>query len=337
MTTLDTPASPRRGMVPSWVARPELGLVVIIAVMVLAFSSTAPGFLSPFNFFAIARDLSVAIVLGYSMMVVLAVGGMNLAVGSIGVCVAMATAGMQAAGMPLAVSIVGGLACGTALGGINGIIVVRTGLSSFMVTLATMSIYFGVMLLLSGAEAIRSLDPRFVAFGRARLFGTVPLMLVVALGVAVALTYLYRATDIGRQMLFTGSNPKASELSAVPVVRSVILAHALSGLLAGLAGILLTARTGAGVPSMAGQIGRDWLLPAFIAPVLGGSALAGGSVAVLGTLLGATLVGVLGSGLRMVNIGDFWIELFLGIILLFAVLLDRMRSVWSPVVVEVDR
>ncbi len=330
MTALDasSPSQPRT--IPRWATRPELGLVVIIVLMIAAFSSTAPGFLSPFNVFAISRDLSVAIVLGYAMMVVLGVGGMNLAVGSIGVCVAMATAGMQAAGLPLVVSLVLGLSCGALLGAVNGIVVVRTGLSSFMVTLATMSIYFGVMLLLSGAQAIRDLDPRFVFFGRARLFGTVPVMFVVAIVVAAALTYLYRATDIGRQMLFTGANPRAAELSGVPVVRAVVLAHALSGLLAGLAAIMLTARTGAGVPSMAGQIGRDWLLPAFIAPVLGGSALAGGSVAILGTLLGATLVGVLGSGLRMVNIGDFWIELFLGIILLLAVLADRIRSVWSP-------
>ena len=318
-----------RGPLPAWATRPETGLVLIIAVMMAVFGFSAPGFLSPFNAFAISRDLAVAVVLGYSMMVVLAVGGMNLAVGSIGVCVAMATAGMQAADVPLLVSVMAGLAVGALLGGINGIVVVRTGLSSFVITLATMSIYFGAMLLLSGAEAVRDLDQGFVYFGRARIAGTVPVMFLVAVAVAVALTFLYHATDIGRQMLFTGANPKAAELSGVPVVRAVVLAHALSGLLAGLAAIMLTARTGAGVPTMAGQIGRDWLLPAFIAPVLGGAALAGGSVAVFGTFLGAALVGILGSGLRMVKIGDFWIELFLGIILAGAVLADRARILLS--------
>ena len=326
--TMTDAAARRRGL-PSWLVRPEIGLIVLIAAIILAFSLAAPGFLSPFNTFAIARELSVAIVLGFSMLVVLAIGGMNLAVGSIGVCVAMATAGMQAAGAPVLLCVAGGLACGALLGAVNGIVIVRTGLSSFLVTLATMSIYFGVMLLLSGAEAIRDLDPGFVYFGRARLLGTVPVMFLVAVAVAIALKYLYAATDIGRQMLFTGANPKAAYLSGIPVVRSIVLAHALSGLLAGLAGIMLAARTGAGVPSMAGQIGRDWLLPAFIAPVLGGCALAGGSVAIFGTMLGAALVGILGSGLRMVNIGDFWIELFLGIILLAAVLADRARTVWS--------
>ena len=308
--------------------RPAFGLALIIAAMVAVFGWTAPGFLGPFNVFAVARDMSVAVVIGYAMMVVLAIGGMNLAVGSIGVCAAMATGAAQAAGVPVTGAVALGLAVAMALGGANGFLVVRTGLNSFLVTLATMSIYFGGMLLVFGAEAIRDLDPAFVAFGRARIFGTVPLMFLVAVGVGLALTYLYRATDIGRQMLFTGANPKAAELSGIPVGRMVVLAHALSGLLAGLAGILLTARTGAAVPSMAGQIGRDWLLPAFIAPVLGGSALAGGSVAILGTMFGAAIVAVLGSGLRMVNIGDFWIELFLGVVLLLAVLADRVRAAW---------
>lgn len=328
MTTI-SPPSPDRQRLPAWLMRPELGLILLIVIMMVAFSIAAPGFLSPFNAFAIARELSVAIVLGYSMMVVLAVGGMNLAVGSIGVCVAMVTAGAQAAGFPVVVSIGAGLAIGAALGAVNGVVIVRTGLSSFLVTLATMSIYFGLMLLLSGADAIRELDQGFVYFGRARVLGTVPVMFLLVVAVGVALAYLYWATDIGRQMLFTGANPKAAELSGVPVERAVVLAHTLSGLLAGLAGIMVTARTGAGVPSMAGQIGRDWLLPAFIAPVLGGAALSGGSVAIVGTFLGATLVGVLGSGLRIMNIGDFWIELFLGVILLVAVLADRARSVWS--------
>jgi len=328
MTSIDAAPS-RRRYLPAWATRPEIGLVVIIVLMIAIFSVTAPGFLSPFNTFAVARDLAVAIVLGYAMMVVLAVGGMNLAVGSIGVCVAMATAGLQAAGVPAILSVACGVAAGAALGGVNGVLVVRTGLSSFMITLATMSIYFGAMLLLSGAEAIRDLDPGFIYFGRARIAGVLPVMFLVAVVVAIALTYFYRATALGRQTLFTGANPKAAELSGVPVVRTVVLAHALSGLLAGVAAIMLTARTGAGVPSMAGQIGRDWLLPAFIAPVLGGSALAGGSVAIVGTFLGATLVAVLGSGLRMVNIGDFWIELFLGIILAIAVIADRARALWS--------
>lgn len=314
--------------IPRWFLSAEAGLVLIIVLFVAVFGYFADGFLSPFNTFALARDLAVAVVMGYAMMVVLAIGGMNLAVGSIGVCVAMVTAALQASGWPLPVSILLGLAGGALLGAINGFIVVRAGLSSFVVTLATMSVYFGVMLLVTRADSIRNLDPGYIEFGRARAFGPVPVMLLVALGVGLVLAYFYRSTDLGRQMLFTGANPKAAELAGVPVVRAVVLAHTLSGLLAGVAAIMLTARTGAAIPSMAGQIGRDWLLPAFVAPVLGGTSLSGGSISIFGTLLGALLVAILASGLRLVQVGDFWIELFLGVILLLAVLADRLRLLW---------
>lgn len=328
MTVSTRPSTATAWAVPRWLLSPEVGLVVTIALFVAFFGWQAEGFLGPFNTFALARDLAVAVLMGYAMMVVLAIGGMNLAVGSIGVCVAMVMASLQAIGWPLPVTIVAGLLAGAALGALNGIVVVRAGLSSFVVTLATMSVYFGVMLLVTRADSIRNLDQGFIEFGRARAFGPVPVMLLVAIGIGVLLAYFYRATDLGRQMLFTGSNPKASELSGVPVVRAVVLAHALSGLLAGAAAIVLTARTGAAIPSMAGQIGRDWLLPAFVAPVLGGTSLSGGSISIFGTLLGALLVAVLASGLRLLQVGDFWIELFLGVILLIAVLADRLRLLW---------
>src|SRR5690606_12698830 len=129
--------------------------------------------------------------------------------------------------------------------------------------------------------------------------------------------------------LATGANPKAAELSGVPVRRIVVLAHVLSGLLAAAAGLMVSTRNGAALTSLAGQIGQDWLLPAFLAPVLGGTLLSGGAVSVAGTVLGALLVNTLNTGLRMLAVGDFWIELFLGLILLAAVMLDRARSVWA--------
>jgi ribose transport system permease protein len=104
--------------------------------------------------------------------------------------------------------------------------------------------------------------------------------------------------------------------------------HVLTGLLAGIAGLMVTARTGAAVPSMAGQLGQDWLLPAFLAPVLGGTLLSGGRVSVIGTLLGATFVNVMTSGLLLMRVGEFWILAFLGVMLLIAVLADRARQVF---------
>jgi len=260
------------------------------------------------------------------MMTVIVTGGLNLAVGAMGVSAAMVCGWLiEGLGVPWPLAILGGLAFGAALGFINGWMVVRTGLHSFIITLATMSIFFGAMIFLTRAEAFRDLPAAFSAFGKMKFANYLSPLLLVTLAVAVALAWLYRATLTGREMLAAGASPAAAELSGIRVDRMVILCHMLSGGLAGLAALMLVARNGAAIPSMAGQLGQDWLLPAFLGPVLGGTLLQGGKVSVLGTVLGAFLVTMLSSGLLMLQVGAFWVQTFLGLMLLVAVLLDKAR------------
>jgi ribose transport system permease protein len=113
-------------------------------------------------------------------------------------------------------------------------------------------------------------------------------------------------------------------MSGVPVNRVIMLAHTLSGLLAAAAGVMLLAKLGAALPSVAGD---EWLLPSFLGPVLGGTLLSGGLVSVIGTAIGATLVTTIRSGLLVLQVGNFWLQLFLGIVLLLAVMIERYRSV----------
>jgi len=304
----------------------EFGLILLIAVFVLVFALTARGFLSPFNLFSLGRNAAVNIMIGLSMMTVIVTGGLNLAVGAIGVSVAMACGWMiEVLGLPWPIAILGGLALGAALGFINGWTVVRTGLHSFIITLATMSIFFGVMIFLTRAEAFRELPDVFSAFGKMKIATYFSPLLLVTLACALALTWLYRFTVTGREMLAAGASPAAAELSGIRVGRVIVLCHMLSGVLAGVAALMLVTRNGAAIPSMAGQLGQDWLLPAFLGPVLGGTLLAGGKVSVLGTVLGAFLVTLLSSGLLMLQVGAFWVQTFLGLMLLTAVLLDKAR------------
>jgi ribose transport system permease protein len=130
---------------------------------------------------------------------------------------------------------------------------------------------------------------------------------------------------IGRQILASGANPLAAEMSGAPVKRAIVVAHTLSGLLASIAGVMVTARLAAALPS----VGADWLLPSFLAPLLGGTLLIGGYVSVIGTLLGAILVTILQNGLVLLKVGSFWIQFYLGITLLIAVGLDRWRSYYA--------
>jgi ribose transport system permease protein len=126
-------------------------------------------------------------------------------------------------------------------------------------------------------------------------------------------------------MLAAGARAPAAELSGVRVGRTFVLCHMLSGGLAGVAALMLVARTGAALPSMAGDLGQDWLLPAFLGPVLGGAALSGGRVSVLGAFLGSALVSELTNGLLQFRVGEFWVQSYLGLLLLIAVLLDLGR------------
>lgn len=299
-----------------------IGLAVIIAAFWVVFTSMAPGFISSFNLFALSRSLAVDIVVGFSTMVVLATGGMNLAIGSIGVCGLMFTGYlMQYLGLPPILAFPAGLALGALLGFVNGFAIVRSGVNSFIITLASASLFLGGMLILTKAETFNGLPPEIAAFGRMK-WGFVSPLLAIALAIGAALLILFRYTALGREILAAGANPRAAELSGVPVGRAIIIAHTLSGLLAAAAGLMLVFRLGAAMPS----IGQDWLLPSFLAPVLGGTLLSGGYVSVVGTILGALLVTTIRSGLLVMQIGNFWLQLFLGLILLLAVMLDRYRG-----------
>lgn len=304
-----------------------VGLFIAIAVFVAAFALLTDGFTSRINVYSMSRSIGINGVIGLAMMTVIVTGGLNLALGAIAVCSAMVMGwSLQALGLPIAAGLLLGLLAGAALGAVNGLIVVTTRLHSFIVTLATMSIFFGTMVLLSGAEGFNALPPALTGFGRLRLFGMVsPLLLVLAL-LALALFYLYRFTALGREMLAAGANPIAAKLAGLPVERLFVLCHALCGALGAVAGVLESLRNSAVVPSMAGPLGADWLLPAFLIPVLGGTLLTGGEVSVLGAVLGAVFVEIITSGLYMLQIGEFWIQTALGLVLLAAILLERARA-----------
>jgi ribose transport system permease protein len=304
----------------------EFGLLALIVLFGLVFSFATPGFASPFNLFTLGRTMSIDIMIGFSMMVVIVTGGLNLAVGAIGVSSAMMCGWLiEQAGAPLPLAILGAIAFGAFLGSVNGVLIARTGLHSFIITLATMSIFFGTMIYLTHAQAFRALTPEFSQFGRLKLFGNVSALLFLAAAVGALLAALYRLTPLGREMLAAGAKPAAAELSGVRVGRTYTICHSLSGALAAIAAMMVVARNGAAIPSMAGQLGQDWLLPAFLGPVLGGTLLIGGRVSVLGAFLGSALVTMLTNGLLQLRVGEFWIQASLGVVLLIAVLLDMVR------------
>ncbi len=300
---------------------------MLLILFCAGFALLTHGFTSPFNLFALTRSAAVNVLVGLAMMTVIVTGGLDLSVGAVGVSAGMAAGWlMQVQHCPAWAGILGALVLGLALGLVNGQLIVRSHMHSFVVTLATMSIFFGAMIVLTRAQPYNELPNDFTGFARIHWWRFVSPMLAVALAAGGLLHLLYRFTDVGREMLASGANPRAALLSGVDVPRTITLCHGLAGVLAAVAGIMLSMRNGAAIPAMAGNLGQDWLLPAFLGPVLGGALLAGGRVTVPGAVLGGLLVTVLNSGLLLLHVGEFWVQFFLGVLLLGAVLIDKGRT-----------
>ncbi len=312
---------------PNEEASTALGLLLLIVLAFAVFSWSANGFSSPYNQYALTRTAGLNVLLGLAMMLVIATGGLDLSIGAIGVASAMFAGHlMQDFRTQTAIAIFGALCLGGALGFCNGFVVVFARVHSFIVTLASMSIIFGAMIVLTKAEAVRDLPASFLALGRIRWLGFLSPMLAVSVVVGALIAIMLRWTDIGREILAAGANARAAALSGVRVGNRIMAVHAIAGILAAAAGVMLSIRNGAMVPSMAGNLGQEWLLPAFLAPVLGGALLSGGRAWVLPTVLAAFLVTELTSGMLLMSIGEFWVQFALGSVLLLAVLLEKARS-----------
>jgi ribose transport system permease protein len=305
----------------------EFGLVILLLLTFLIFANTLQGFSSTFSLFTIGRQIGINTMVGLAMMAVIVTGGLDLSVGAIGACTAMFFGYLaQALAVPLVAAIPLAIIFGAGMGFINGITVVKSGVHSFIITLASMSIFFGLMIFLTKAQSFNQLPTEVPSFGKLKIGGVLSPMFVISIVTCAILSLFYHFTTLGRSMLAAGANPRAAELSGIRTGRVITACHVLTGGLAALAGLMLTARTGAAIPSMAGQLGQDWLLPAFLAPVLGGTLLAGGRVSVVGTFLGAAFVQIMTSGLLLMRIGEFWILACLGVMLLLAVLTDKARQ-----------
>jgi ribose transport system permease protein len=303
--------------------RPEFTLAVIALVGFVALAiATGGNLLSAGTLGAFFRFLAVPIVIGLSQMVVLAIGQMNLSVGALtGFCAMVAAWAMVEAGLPAPLAVLVALAVGLIAGMVNGALVVFTRINGFIVTLATMTIIEGLRYGVNGPDTYQGYSPGLREFGRASLFG-LPVVFLVALAVAGLVAFFFARTVTGRQLLASGGSPFSARLSGISNDRSIVIAHALSGLLAGVAAVITVASSG----SVNSSIGDDLLLPSFAAPIIGGVALTGGAVSVAGTCLAAFLVRLVDVLQAQFDINRRWIDLIVGAVVLGAVLLGTVRQ-----------
>jgi len=297
----------------------RLALIVAIACTVLAILE--PNFLTDFNAYVLLRGIAITLIVAFAQLLVLAIGQLSLSVGAIGGMTAVLTGGMMELwGAPTWAAVIAGLLIGAVAGVVNGLLITRTGINGFVITLATASAFTGITIGLNNAEPFYNLPAAFVAFGQARL-GPIPAIGIVTILVALALAFLFTRTVLGRQILAVGGNPRSAALSGIRVEPIIVIAHTLSGLLSATAAILLMARLGSAQPS----IGSDWLLPSFAIPIVGGVALSGGAAPIASTVLAACLIALIDNGLVLTKADPYWIQFLLGAIILGAVGLNHLR------------
>lgn len=298
------------------------GLVSLISVV--AISLAQPAFLSSFNIFVLMSAISVNMVIALGQLVIIGLGQMNLALGSIGGLVAISFVGViERYGVPVPLALAFALGIGIAAGMSSGYIIARTMISAFIITLAGLQIFKGINLGITEAQPFYGVPEAVKTFGQASVIGPLPWLMVPMMICAFAMWYVFNRMRIGRHILAMGSNPHAAELSGIDPKATIIWAHAISGLLAAIAGLMLVARLQIGQPT----IGDDWLISSFAAPVIGGAVLTGGRVSVAGTFFGVVIIAIITQGLVMFNIDPFVVQIVLGALILWAVAVNRLREV----------
>jgi ribose transport system permease protein len=300
-----------------------LAIIIVLGVVLLGVTSGG-GFFSPVSVRTFFQFLAVPILIGLAQMITISVGQLNLAIGSIGGFAAcLAGVLMADSGVPVAAGVLITLVVGAGAGFINGWLVVATRINGFIVTLATMTILSGAQYAIVSTRTISASNWMAIAdLGRGTLLG-IPLVFLLAVVVAVVVSLAFNHTVGGRRLLASGDNPHAAGLSGISNDRSVIVAHAASGLLCGVAAFISLASL-SGVNT---SVGGDWLLPSFAAPIIGGVALTGGTVAILGTALAATVVRLVDTARAEFQLAPAWVNFVVGAVVLGTVALGRAREV----------
>jgi ribose transport system permease protein len=303
----------------------SFGVFLAVAGFSIILTIFTDNFLSGSNFFSTSRAFSLWIMVGFSQMMALVIGHMNLSAGAIGGLAAVITGYMfQGTGMPVWAGILIGLLVGAACGAFNGLIITSTGINAFIITLGTTSVFTGLNLGLTHSLPFPTIPDAMTFIGRGKVFDLIPVLFFIMLGAALLLGFLFKYTVLGRWILATGGNREAAVMSGINVKRITFLVHTLSGLIAGFAGILFVCRLGSAHPT----IGQNWLLMSFAVPVIGGTALIGGSVSITGVVFGGILMTLISNGLVLLEVDIFWEQFFMGTLVLVAVGIDRIRTVY---------
>lgn len=296
-----------------------LGILLLICVV---FALGSGEFLTASNLLNVALQTSIIAIVAIGMTFVIFTAGIDLSVGSL-----MALSGALAAGIAvrqgldtyLSISIA--LGVGLFLGMVNGLMVVKGGIPPFVATLSMLAIARGLTLVYTEGRPIAGLDERFIYWGTGQVLG-IPLPVIIMAVIAVVAHIITRYTPFGLHVYSTGGNEETTRLAGISPDRIKLAVYLISGFLAALGGVLLTARLWSAQPNAA----AGWELDAIAAPVLGGTSLFGGVGSIGGTIIGAFIIGVLSNGLNLMGVPSYYQQVIKGLVFILAVTVDLLNK-----------
>jgi len=300
----------------------QYGLLIVFGIICLIISLITPQFLTISNLTIIVTQVSINALLAFGVTFVIITGGIDLSLGSI-VAVSGVTSAMLAHpdSYPVLIPIIMGLLAGLLMGAFNGFIITKSKIAPFIVTLGTMTIGRGLALILSDGRPVSNLSDSFNYLGSGTVLG-IPVLILIFILVFVLCSIILNKTILGRYIYAIGGNEQAARASGINIDRVKLSVYSISGLLAGLAGILLASRITTGQPNA----GAGFELDAIAAVVIGGTSTAGGRGTMAGTLIGVLLIGVINNGLDLLNVTSYYQQVVMGIIIIGAVVLDSLNQ-----------
>jgi ribose transport system permease protein len=292
-----------------------------LILLVAGLAAATPHFLTATNISSVIRQTAVINVMALGMTMIIIAGGIDLSVGAM-----MALSGYIGCralerGAPVWLGIAAGVAVGLACGLANGLLTTRLKINPFIVTLGTLGIYRGAVLILSGGLPVHQVPKQFSFLGEGSLLG-IPFVLYLLAACAIAVHVLLEHTRLGRAAFAIGSNPEAAYYAGIPLTFDTSAVYAAGGLLTGLAGMIESSRLMTGQPTA----GQGYELQAIAAVVIGGGSLRGGEGSVVGTLIGAFIMGVLANGSDLLDISPYLQQAIIGAVIILAVMVDEIRK-----------
>ena len=301
----------------------RLESLVVLVVLCVSLAILSPFFFSVSNFLNIFLATSTIGVLAIAATVILSSNGLDLSLGSV-----MGLSGIAGAylvvilGLPWPFAIIGALGAGALAGAINGFLITKTRMPAFIVTLGMLGIARGFALIFApNGGAIYGLPAPVVFLGQGRPLG-IPTPVIILAVTAFVIHYMLSYSPLGRHTLAMGDSEAAARATGIPVEKLRWKLYTLSGFLAGLAGLIYMARVNAGDPTA----GINYELTAITAAIIGGTSLFGGKGSILGTMVGALIMGVLQNGLNLLGVPSFWQQVAIGVVLILAVYIDQLQA-----------